>query len=1309
MRYLYRLSAAFCLLGLLAAPEAFALDDVTIIPWVAQAPGIPHDSYNGQTTHFKAVARGLVGSARYEWDFGDSSSSGVLNANKVSNNEFADLHSSHAFAAQASDRLFIATVYACDTGIDGANCDPHQGLSAQYKIQIHEPVSRSVRVNKAIDDALWMLHRSWKRRANANPDARQAYTSAGDHWAATSVECQAFEIQGHTLAVSEALDPYVTDVKQCVNELTAGLTARNITGLQRGQNADLNGNAIGFYTTNNAYKDGMVLMALASTGDPDYVAMTGNATWVLGRSLRDIAQDYAEHFYWGQAESSIGVIDGIAQYRGGWNYAPNNSGGNSGEGSTNQWPVLGIEAAHANYDVPIPEWVKQDQENWLDYDQVDGGGADGGLGYRYATQYTNLAKTAAGIAAGAFVGLEADGDLPPGYQAGHGMSMKRAWGYIHRLWTAGFYSWHRYHWGSLYAMYGVKKAAYSYSETISCVSTDPGDYYKSTDACHTAGGHPWEITYSDYFTLSGQCISAYGINIACNPQGADGTWSAVNSNQAGHYNGGNRSFSTGMVVLILTPQIFEIGPVAQAAADPQQANPGDLITFDHSGSFHPASPENSIVVYRWDWDAADGLWWQDAGIPVPVDGYLPVGCTPNVDCQGYVSDCSIDPDCHTANPSHIYNDELLPGEERLHAVTLQVLDDHDPALSDIDDESVQIRISRFNHAPIARCDPSPPSAPGEPNYEGGRGSSIQLSGAASYDPDADQPEFCMGMPSDYIVSYEWDLDNDGVFDTVGEDAEFAIPIDAEVGIQYVVSLRVIDDGTWAACFPGSQDSLSATKSCLIEVIPNLPPTAVALPDDGVFECSAPGGAQVTLDGGNSSDPDVGDQISYDWSPAAGLDDPNAVAPTGFFNLGSHLFGLTVTDNFGESDSDDASFMVLDRVAPELTCENLALECAGPDGTPGDPQGSASDICDADVELSSDSPDSFPLGDTTVTWTATDGSNNSDQCLAVVQVQDSLNPLITCPADLIIEADELCLGHTPLQATASDICDAAPVITDNQQADYPLGESTVSFTATDASGNNSSCQTQVVVQDSIAPVALAGPDQLELEANAECLFEITVDGSESSDNCSIVSWSWSEAGVVLGEEALLTTTLEGVGEHSLILTVCDAAGNCSSDEVLIDITTSVMSCFLVEKVNLKLTKWSNDDGRQANGHLHIDGTFGLNECTPVEAATDAVRLSVDDEIFEIPAGGLVEVGRSGKFKYHFVGELGFDWTFEINTRKNEWKFKSRQHDTQALDPSDGLSVELLFGDQSGYEEVPVEGHGRQQKEWGYHAPHGSLCP
>ena len=298
---------------------ASAIDDVVSVPWVATAPGIPHDTYNGQTTVFKAVARGLSSTARYEWDFGDGTSSSVLSANRVANNEFADLHATHAYANQASSRLFIATVYVCDTGTDGGACDPRAGLSAQYKVQVHAPTTRTVRVNKAIDDALWRLHRVWNRRSGA-VGARRAYTSGGDQWASTSAECQAFEIQGHTLAVSEATDPYVTDVRQCLNELLAGLNTRNITRTQRGQNADLNANTIGLYTTNNAYRDGLVLMALASSGNPEYIAPVGNASWVAGRTLRDVAQDYAEHFYWGQGEQGIGTYDGVYQYRGGWNY-----------------------------------------------------------------------------------------------------------------------------------------------------------------------------------------------------------------------------------------------------------------------------------------------------------------------------------------------------------------------------------------------------------------------------------------------------------------------------------------------------------------------------------------------------------------------------------------------------------------------------------------------------------------------------------------------------------------------------------------------------------------------------------------------------------------------------------------------------------------------------------------------------------------------------------------------------------------------------------------------------------------------------
>ena len=43
------------------------------------------------------------------------------------------------------------------------------------------------------------------------------------------------------------------------------------------------------------------------------------------------------------------------------------------------------------------------------------------------------------------------------------------------------------------------------------------------------------------------------------------------------------------------------------------ANSG-LVTFDHSGSFHP-NPESRIVAYRWDVNANNGLWWDGDGDP----------------------------------------------------------------------------------------------------------------------------------------------------------------------------------------------------------------------------------------------------------------------------------------------------------------------------------------------------------------------------------------------------------------------------------------------------------------------------------------------------------------------------------------------------------------------------------------------------------------------------------------------------------------------------------------------------------------------
>jgi hypothetical protein len=96
---------------------------------------------------------------------------------------------------------------------------------------------------------------------------------------------------------------------------------------------------------------------------------------------------------------------------------------------------------------------------------------------------------------------------------------------------------------------------------------------------------------------------------------------------------------------------------------------------------------------------------------------------------------------------------------------------------------------------------------------------------------------------------------------------------------------------------------------------------------------------------------------------------------------------------------------------------------------------------------------------------------------VVSVSDTTDPAISCPAPAAVECTAL--GGTPRTdpqlvpffngASATDNCDANPVITDNAPPFFPLGLTPVTFTATDDSNNAGSCGTSVTVADTTPPV------------------------------------------------------------------------------------------------------------------------------------------------------------------------------------------------------------------------------------------------
>ncbi len=134
-----------------------------------------------------------------------------------------------------------------------------------------------------------------------------------------------------------------------------------------------------------------------------------------------------------------------------------------------------------------------------------------------------------------------------------------------------------------------------------------------------------------------------------------------------------------------------------------------------------------------------------------------------------------------------------------------------------------------------------------------------------------------------------------------------------------------------------------------------------------------------------------------------------------------------------------------------------------------------------VTLSLSPAGPFPLGDTMVTLTVTDDQGQTDTCDATVTVVDVTDPVVTPPAPITLECNStggVPVGDSDVQdwlalATAIDNCDGALPVTNDAPPLFPSGcppgqPTTVTFSATDSSGNTGSAQSDLTVQDTTPP-------------------------------------------------------------------------------------------------------------------------------------------------------------------------------------------------------------------------------------------------
>jgi hypothetical protein len=130
---------------------------------------------------------------------------------------------------------------------------------------------------------------------------------------------------------------------------------------------------------------------------------------------------------------------------------------------------------------------------------------------------------------------------------------------------------------------------------------------------------------------------------------------------------------------------------------------------------------------------------------------------------------------------------------------------------------------------------------------------------------------------------------------------------------------------------------------------------------------------------------------------------------------------------------------------------------------------------------------YPLGVTTITWTATDAAGNTASATQAVTVQDVEDPVLTLPAATTVDAATAAGAVVAYSASATDNSGSATVTcAPASGSTFPVGTTTVSCTAVDAAGNEAAGTFTVTVRgaaDQLADLIAFLPEQ-SLKAKAQ---------------------------------------------------------------------------------------------------------------------------------------------------------------------------------------------------------------------------------
>ncbi len=370
---------------------------------------------------------------------------------------------------------------------------------------------------------------------------------------------------------------------------------------------------------------------------------------------------------------------------------------------------------------------------------------------------------------------------------------------------------------------------------------------------------------------------------------------------------------------------------------------------------------------------------------------------------------------------------------------------------------------------------------------------------------------------------------------------------------------------------------TASDTQTVVVSDNTPP-AIAAPADASYTCpeNVPAGSPSQAHGTDPNQPNGGPVTDNCGTPTVTVADSSTGAgSTANPRIISRTF--TATDSHGNSANAVQTITVTDGTAPTITAPANVSANTGPGATSCDTvvsnatlgTASASDNCAGVTVSRSPSGNTFPVGNTTVTWKATDWAGNTATATQTVTVVDNTVPIVTAPANVTASTGP---GATSCGTVVSDATLGTASATDNCPGvgaisrtgvpsgnTFPVGTTTITYSVTDAHGNSASANQTVTVIDNTVPIVTAPANVtastgLGATSCGTVVSNATLGTATATDNCPGVG-AISRTGVPSGNNFPVGTT-------TVTYSVTDAHGNSASANQTVTVTDNtvpVISC------------------------------------------------------------------------------------------------------------------------------------------------------